>query len=259
MAPVPSIQRLDCRICPVRKTCSPASPAPVGRRWSGQNVDIPSSIRPSFRWRVFRKTLTMNCLYAVRLERSSQEAGSTRRVQTSRSPSPQPPVLTGTGLSGAAAFAAAPIQSITYGISPANSVPVAGTPISTEVTVPNSVSCPTSNPVGGDPAVFTPPVQAVPVGDGDGNYLLHYYAQDCAGTQELSFTQDGAGSWSTSFYTVPINVDTIAPVVASGPTLSPSTGSYSSANPLRPPTAARISAPVSSAAAPPRSHHRRPC
>ncbi len=140
--------------------------------------------------------------------------------------SSQPPVLTGTGLSGAAAFAAAPIQSITYGISPANSVPVPGTPISTDVTVPNSVSCPTSNPVGGNPPVFTPPVQAVPVGDGDGNYLLHYYAQDCAGTQELSFTQDGTGSWSTSFYTVPINVDTIAPVVASGPTLSPSTGSY---------------------------------
>jgi uncharacterized repeat protein (TIGR01451 family) len=49
---------------------------------------------------------------------------------------------------------------------------------------------------------------------------LHYYAQDCAGTQELKFQQSG-GSWSTSFYTFPINVDTVNPVVATGPTLSP--------------------------------------
>jgi uncharacterized repeat protein (TIGR01451 family) len=53
----------------------------------------------------------------------------------------------------------------------------------------------------------------------DGNYVVHYFAQDCAGTEELQFTQT-AGSWATSFYTFPINVDTIAPVV-SGPTLSP--------------------------------------
>ena len=50
--------------------------------------------------------------------------------------------------------------------------------------------------------------------------MLHYFAQDCAGTEELKFTQT-AGSWSTSFYTFPINVDTVNPVVASGPTLSP--------------------------------------
>ena len=29
------------------------------------------------------------------------------------------------------------------------------------------------------------------------------------------------GSWSTAFYTFPINVDTVNPVVATGPTLSP--------------------------------------
>ena len=50
--------------------------------------------------------------------------------------------------------------------------------------------------------------------------MLHYYAQDCAGTEELQFLQSG-GSWSTSFYTFPINVDTVNPVVATGPTLSP--------------------------------------
>jgi hypothetical protein len=145
--------------------------------------------------------------------------------------SSQPPVLTGTNLPGAAAFAAAPIQSITYGISPASNVPVPGTPVSTDATVTNSVSCPTTNPAGGTPPAFTTTVP-VNVIDGDGNYLLHYYAQDCAGTQELSFTQDGTGSWSTSFYTVPINVDTIAPIVASGPTLSPSNGSYMVGQPV---------------------------
>jgi uncharacterized repeat protein (TIGR01451 family) len=36
----------------------------------------------------------------------------------------------------------------------------------------------------------------------------------------LKFQQSG-GSWSTAFYTFPINVDTVNPVVATGPTLSP--------------------------------------
>src|SRR6202041_1963915 len=67
--------------------------------------------------------------------------------------------------------------------------------------------------------VFMPSAQDISV-SADGNYLVHYLAQDCAGTEELHFTQ-AAGSWSTFFYTFPINVDTIAPVVLSGPTLSP--------------------------------------
>jgi uncharacterized repeat protein (TIGR01451 family) len=43
----------------------------------------------------------------------------------------------------------------------------------------------------------------------------------------LKFTNSG-GSWNTSFYTVPVNVDTKAPVVASGPSLNPgpTNGSY---------------------------------
>jgi hypothetical protein len=62
--------------------------------------------------------------------------------------------------------------------------------------------------------------------NGDGSYLLYYFAEDCAGTQELKFVKDGTGSWSTSYYTVAINVDTMPPAVSSGPTLSPSGGSY---------------------------------
>jgi hypothetical protein len=83
------------------------------------------------------------------------------------------------------------------------------------------VTCPTlANPTGQPASVFTPDPQPL-TGLADGYYLLHYYAQDCAGTEELKFTQDGGGNWSTSFYTFPLNVDTTAPAVASGPTLSP--------------------------------------
>jgi hypothetical protein len=138
--------------------------------------------------------------------------------------SSQPPVLTGTKLPGAAAFVASPIQTITYGISAPNAVPTPVAPASTDTTVTSDAVCPSpGNPLDPPAAVFTTAVQPLS-GLADGNYLLHYFAQDCAGTEELQFTQT-TGSWSTSYYTFPINVDTIAPVVASGPVLSPSPGS----------------------------------
>ena len=137
--------------------------------------------------------------------------------------SSQPPVLTGTHLPGSANFVASPIQSITYGISEASSVPAPGAPPSTDTTVQNNLPCPApSNPLDPPATVFTTGVQTLG-GLADGNYLLHYFAEDCAGTEELKFRQDSGGSWSTSYYTVPINVDTIAPIVASGPVLSPTT------------------------------------
>jgi hypothetical protein len=116
-------------------------------------------------------------------------------------------------------FVAAPIQSITYGISLASSVPPAGAPVPDDVTVPNA-ACPA--PGGGNSpkaTSFTALGEGVSV-PADGQYLLHYFAQDCAGTEELKFTKTG-GSWSTLFYTFPINVDTVYPVVKTGPTLSP--------------------------------------
>jgi uncharacterized repeat protein (TIGR01451 family) len=124
-----------------------------------------------------------------------------------------PPAIASTN-----SFVAAPIQSLTYGISSASSVPQPPAPVSGDITLENN-ACPA--PGGGNPpaTVFTPPAQDISV-SADGQYLLRYFAQDCAGTQELKFTQSG-GSWSTSFYTFPINVDTVAPVVLSGPTLSP--------------------------------------
>jgi Bacterial Ig-like domain (group 3) len=144
--------------------------------------------------------------------------------------SSQPPVLAGTNLPGLAAFVASPIQSITYGISPANSVPNPGAPASSDTVVTNTIPCPApANPLDPPATVFTTDSQTLS-GLSDGNYLVHYLAQDCAGTEELKFVQDAGGSWSTSYYTYPINVDTVAPVVATGPVLSPapgSSGSYS--------------------------------
>jgi Bacterial Ig-like domain (group 3) len=138
--------------------------------------------------------------------------------------SSQPPVLAGSNLPGSTSFIASPILSITYGISASNNVPSPGAPASTDTVVQNSIPCPApANPVDPPATVFTTDSQDLS-GLADGNYLLHYFARDCAGTEELKFSQDGGGSWSTSYYTSPINVDTVAPVVASGPVLSPATG-----------------------------------
>jgi hypothetical protein len=138
--------------------------------------------------------------------------------------SSQPPVLTGTNLPGLANFIASPILSITYGISAANNVPVPAAPASSDTIVQNSIPCPVpANPADPPATVFTTDAQELS-GLADGSYLLHYFAKDCAGTEELKFSQDAGGSWSTSYYTYPINVDTVAPVVASGPVLSPAPG-----------------------------------
>jgi len=139
--------------------------------------------------------------------------------------SSQPPNLAGTTLPGAANFVASPIQSITYGVAPAGGVPSPADPGVSDTVLSSSVVCPTlANPTGIPAAVFTPPQQTL-TGLAEGYNLLYYYAQDCAGTEELQFNQDGSGNWSTSFYTYPINVDTVPPAVASGPTLSPAPSS----------------------------------
>ncbi|HET9101178.1 MAG TPA: Ig-like domain-containing protein [Acidobacteriaceae bacterium] len=137
--------------------------------------------------------------------------------------SSQPPVVAGTNLPGSSSFIASPIQSIIYGISSANSVqPSPSAPASTDTTVASDVVCPLqANP--SDPAatIFATPNETLTV-PADGKYLVHYFAKDCAGTEELQFTQNAStSSWSTSYYTYPINVDTVSPIVNSGPTLSP--------------------------------------
>ncbi len=126
----------------------------------------------------------------------------------------QPPDLRGASLPGAAAFIPAPIQSITYGISPANTVPnPANEPISGDVTVMNS-TCPIPTAADPGPPVepdFVPAVQTLAF-PADGHYVLHYYAQDCAGTQDLDFKKE-AGTWTTNFRTREINVDTVPPTI----------------------------------------------
>ncbi len=129
-----------------------------------------------------------------------------------------PPTVPGS-IPGAGSFVAAPIANLTYGLSTTSALPQPGPPVPGDIVLQNSVPCPAPGSNNYSATVFTPPAQSVSVPQ-DGNYLIHYLAQDCAGTEELKFTQT-AGSWSTSFYTFPLNVDTVAPVIVSGPTLSP--------------------------------------
>ena len=126
-------------------------------------------------------------------------------------------------LPGAADYVPAPIQGITYGVSEPNALP---DPINEPIAGDTTISpgpCPT--PPYTSPSVpnYSPAAQQLSFSS-DGHYLLHYYAQDCAGTQELAFTQDGSGSWMTNFFTKEVNVDTQAPSVAG--LAVPAPGSY---------------------------------
>jgi uncharacterized repeat protein (TIGR01451 family) len=127
----------------------------------------------------------------------------------------EPPVLPNT-VQNYQNFVASPIKSITYGLSTADKIPGTKFAVPGDVTLTNSNGCPTPT----IPATVYAPVSQTLSDVADGTYALHYFAQDCAGTEELKFTSFGSGGWATSFYTVPVNVDTVVPVVASGPTFS---------------------------------------
>ena len=116
-------------------------------------------------------------------------------------------------LPGASKYVPAPIKSLTYGVSPANALPnPIDEPILGDNTLPTSADCSLAPYTTKSLPPFNPPVQQLSFSS-DGHFLLHYFAQDCAGTQELAFTQDQSGSWMTNFYTIPVNVDTIKPSV----------------------------------------------
>ncbi len=116
-------------------------------------------------------------------------------------------------------FVAAPPFSITYGVAP-----LAGYPYipSTEFAVPGdqTILYPGGCPAPGTPApaIWEPAPVKLHVNE-DGMYLVHYFATDCAGTEELYFRQDAGGSWYTTFYTAIMFVDTVKPKVVSGPVL----------------------------------------
>lgn len=116
-------------------------------------------------------------------------------------------------LPGAASFVPAPIKSLTFGVSPVNDTPnPANEPIAGDVTLPTTANCSATPFTAKTVPNFSPAAQQLSFSS-DGHYLLHYYAQDCAGTQELAFTQDQSGSWMTNFYTREVNVDTLRPSV----------------------------------------------
>jgi len=149
--------------------------------------------------------------------------------------SSQPPNLAGASVPNAGNFVPAPVKTITWGISNGTTPPAVGTTTATDTTLTNPAGCPAPGISG--PATqpaFAPSTVEQLSNPGDGNYLIHYYATDCAGTQELLFLNtkpDGTGSWSTNFYTFPINIDTVAPAVATGPMLSPA-GPYFQGQPV---------------------------
>ena len=117
---------------------------------------------------------------------------------------------------GADSYRPQPVKSVSYGITAPGSVPnPLNEPISTDFTIVNSnAGCGAGLLNSLTQPDFEPAPVAYPSALPDGQYLIHYYAQDCAGTQELLFTMaPGTGVWSTGFYTTPIKVDTAAPGV----------------------------------------------
>jgi hypothetical protein len=120
-------------------------------------------------------------------------------------------------LPNASEYVPAPIQGITYGLSAAGSpTPVpANEPIAGDTTLTAVSPCPYPLPTKTSEPNFTPAPVTLGPGLADGQYLLHYYAEDCAGTQELQFSfSSGPIGWSTNFYTYPINIDTTKPTVS---------------------------------------------
>jgi hypothetical protein len=109
-------------------------------------------------------------------------------------------------------FTPAPIQSVTFGTTPANvPVPDPTFPIATDTTLFNpsgtSTACP--NVPGG---IFSPATSTLTLAEG--RYKLHFFATDCASTEELKFTPSNNPNtnWA-AFKTVPVNIDLTAPGV----------------------------------------------
>jgi uncharacterized repeat protein (TIGR01451 family) len=88
--------------------------------------------------------------------------------------------------------------------------------------------CPAPSTTATPPAMALPPfVTTATLNLGDGVHTLGFFSTDCAGTEELQFSKTFAPGpdWGTSFLTVPIKVDTIAPTI-NGPTFNPPGGTY---------------------------------
>jgi uncharacterized repeat protein (TIGR01451 family) len=117
-----------------------------------------------------------------------------------------------------------PVTSVTYGVDnlPADTPNLHPTdlPIAGDIVIPNPLPCPVTLNNTQQPSFGPNPVTLGPFADGS-THQLHYFTTDCATTEELKFTRDAAGNWSTNFNTLTVNVDLTKPVISSGPTLSP--------------------------------------
>jgi hypothetical protein len=129
-------------------------------------------------------------------------------------------------------FAAAPLYSVTYGVTPASSpLPDTTYPVPGDVTVLTPESAPSfGNPLcsAGAPSSFSPTANILPLTSSqpDGLYNLHYYATDCALTEGLVFNPTNLSSPTTnwaSFPVQPFGIDTVAPTF-SAVTCSPAPG-----------------------------------
>lgn len=110
-------------------------------------------------------------------------------------------------------FIAAPIASLTYGVdnTAANntSLPVPG-----DITITNAATCPAVPTPGATSFVSNAALGPL----SNGQHALHYFATDCAATEELLYTVQPANpdNWA-SFKVQSINVDTQAPTAAFNP------------------------------------------
>lgn len=113
-------------------------------------------------------------------------------------------------------FVPSPIYGVTYGVSLASELPSTEFPVPGDITLLDQNGC--GKGVDADPFHPGQVKVTVPL---DGQYLIHYFSTDCAGTEELKFFQDASQSWQTTFYTAQLNVDTVPPKVILGPILNP--------------------------------------
>src|SRR5208282_565542 len=138
-------------------------------------------------------------------------------------------------------FVAAPVYSVTYGITQAGSpLPDTTYPVPGDITVWNNYTQenfanPLCNYMGTTPSSFSPTesILSLTASQLDGLYNLHYYPTDCALTEGLNFNPqppvsltDPTVNWA-SFPFVTFGIDTVAPTFSSAScSPAPGTGTW---------------------------------
>jgi hypothetical protein len=115
-------------------------------------------------------------------------------------------------------FVAARIQTVTLGTNPATAMPAVPDttyPVPGDQVLSNPGTCPLMVP-GGIFAPSTTLTADTSTGQpfAEGRYILHYFATDCAATEELNFTfkSSTTANWA-SFKTVQLNIDMTPPTI----------------------------------------------